>query len=74
MRVNVLGTIKYMINPKISLLLVLSQIKISDFQTRFTMSCFFALLTPARHAVKVENRSGRTFCVCIVRHFQLSSG
>ena len=52
---------------KISLLLVLSQIntiasfdkvKISDFQTCFTMSCgFFALLTPARHAVKVENRS-----------------
>ena len=62
MRVNVLGTIKYMINPKILLLLVLSQIKtkasfikvkISDFQTRFTMSCFFALLTPARNAVKV---------------------
>ena len=62
MRVNVSCMIKYMINPKISLLLVLSQInniasfvkvKISDFQTHFTMSCFFALLTPARHAVKV---------------------
>ena len=56
------------IYPKISLLLVLSQIntiasfvkvKLSDFQTM--SSGFFALLTPARHAVKVENRSGLTF-------------
>ena len=56
---------------KTSLLLVLSQIntitsfvkvKISDFQTCFKMSSgFFALLTLARHAVKVENRSGLTF-------------
>ena len=31
----------------------------SDFQTRFTMSSgFFALLTPERHAIKVENRTG----------------
>ena len=53
------------------LLLVLSQIntiasfakvKTSDFQTRFTMSSdFFALLTSARHSVKVENWSGLTF-------------
>ena len=55
---------------KISLLPVLSQIntytvayfvkvKIFDFQTHFTVSSgFFALLTPARDAVKVENRSG----------------
>ena len=61
------------IYPKISLLLALSQIntiasfvkvKISDIQTRFTMSSgFFALLTPARHDVKAENRSGLTFFV-----------
>ena len=37
---------------------------VSDFQTRFMMSSgFFALLTPARHAVKVENRSRLTFFV-----------
>ena len=36
----------------------------SDFQTCFMMSSgFFALLTLARHAVKVENRSGLTFFV-----------
>ena len=62
--------------PKISLLLVLSQIntigsfvkvEISDFQTRFIMSSgFFALLTLARRTVKVENRSGMTF-LCIGR-------
>ena len=37
------------------------KVKISDCQTRFTMSSgFFALVTPARHAVQVENRSGLT--------------
>ena len=56
--------------PKISLLPVLSQfntiasfvkVKISDFQTCFHDE--YALPTPARHAVKVENRSGLTFFV-----------
>ena len=54
--------VKFGIYPKISLLPVLSQIdtiasflkvKISDFQTRFHDE--YALLTLARHAVKVEN-------------------
>ena len=35
------------------------KLKISDFQTRFHDE--YALLTPARHAVKVENRSRLTF-------------
>ena len=58
------------IYPKISLLQVLSQIntitkvKISDFQTHFHNE--YALPTPARHTVKVENRSGLTF-LCIGR-------
>ena len=51
--------------PKISFLPVLSQsntitsfvkVKMSDFQTRDE----YALLTPARHAVKVENGSELT--------------
>ena len=60
--------VKFGIYPKISLLPVLSQIdtiasffkvKISDFQTRFHDE--YALLTLARHAVKVENRSRLIF-------------
>ena len=67
------------IYPKISILLVLSQIsfvkvKRSVFQTRFMMSSgFFALLTLARHAVKVENRSGLTFFVHRAEADSLSS-
>ena len=39
-----------------------AKVKTSDFQTRFTVSSgFFALLTSARHSVKVENWSGLTF-------------
>ena len=63
------------IYPKISLLpVVLSQINTiasfvkvkisSDFQTRFHDE--YALPTPARHAVKVESRSGLTL-LCIGR-------
>ena len=66
---NVMATMSG-IYPKISLLPVLSHIntiasvvkvKISDFQTHFHSE--YALPTPARHAVKVEN-SGLTF-LCI---------
>ena len=36
---------------------LLVKVKISDFQTRFTMSSgFFALLTPARHVVSLVHR------------------
>ena len=72
------------IYPKISLLPVVQsqintipsfiKVKISsDFQTRFHDE--YALPTPARHAVKVENRSGLTL-LCIGRRLthQLSSG
>ena len=66
--------------PKISLLPVLSQInttasfvkvKISD--ASMMSSGFTALLTPTRHAIKVENRSGLTFFVHRAEADSLSS-
>ena len=44
------------------------KVKISDFQTRFhdEYLLFAALLTPAKHAVKVENRSRQTYFVHFV--------
>ena len=50
------------------------KVKISDFQSHFMMkSGFLALLTPARHAVKVENRSGLTIFVHRAEADSLSS-